>query len=185
MRKTLHGKWRNGLVRAERSGISVRSGTDEASYSTFIAGHREHLQRFGVGGGIDESLLKAIRDLLPQSRKLCFLVAYMDERPIGAIAIAKYGQAGEYLAGHNTDAGRANNAGQLLLWSAMMQLRDEGMSCLDLGGMDEKLTPAGIYRFKQRVGGSSYRLTNEFESGSKSLVNKLIRWRAKRARSKQ
>jgi lipid II:glycine glycyltransferase (peptidoglycan interpeptide bridge formation enzyme) len=185
LRKALHGKWRNGLVRAERSGISVRSGFDEPSCAAFIEGHREHLRRLGGDGGIDENLLRTMQELLPKSRKIYFHVAYMNDQPIGGIAIAKYGQSGEYLAGHNSDAGRTNNAGQLLLWSAMMQLRNEGVSYLDLGGMDEKLTPAGIYRFKQRVGGSSYRLANEFESGSNSLINKLIRWQVARARSKQ
>lgn len=182
LRKNLHGKWRNALVRAERTELDIRIGSDDEAFGAFMDGHHAHLERLGTGAGLDPALLSTLQEMLPANQKLLFLVAYKAGTYLGGAALARYGTTGEYLAGHNAEAGRVDNAGQLLLWSAMLRLKADGYSRFDLGGMDERLTPPGIFQFKQRIGARPYRLANELEGGTQRLVNKLIRWRVERER---
>ena len=182
LRKNLHRKWRNHLSRAERSNLELSVGSDESTFGTFMDGHAAHLARLGPKGGLDPALLNALQERLAPERKLLCFIARKDGAYLGGGAIARFGTTGEYLAGHNTEAGRAEKAGQLLLWSAMLHLKADGYTRLDLGGMDEHLTTPGIFEFKQRIGGRPYRLANELEGGTGRAVNKLIRWRVERER---
>jgi len=185
LRKNLHRKWRNHLSRAERSNLELIVGTGKTIFDAFMEGHAAHLARLGPAGGLDPALLHRLQErLAPEQKLLCFITR-KDGSYLGGAAIARIGATGEYLAGHNTQAGRANKAGQLLLWSAMLRLKADGYTRLDLGGMDEHLTTPGIFEFKQRIGGMPYRLANELEAGATGIVNRLIRWRVRRERARQ
>ncbi|MBT3907004.1 MAG: hypothetical protein HOF30_15135, partial [Rhodospirillaceae bacterium] len=63
-------------------------------------------------------------------------------------------------------------------------LKQQGIRQFDVGGMDEILTPKGIYRFKEGLGGTPYRLAPELELGGDSLRGRLVRWRVNRARAR-
>jgi len=182
LRGAFHGKWRNALVRAERADVTVRCGDGGEVFSAFMGGHRDHLAALGTTGGLDVNFMTALQDELPAARKLLCFTAWSGADYLGGAAIARYGTTGEYLAGHNTDLGRAENAGQLLLWSVLLRLKQDGYLRFDLGGMDERLTPSGIYRFKNRMGGTPYRLAGELEGGADRLINNLIRWRVEHQR---
>jgi len=79
-------------------------------------------------------------------------------------------------------AGRAANAGQLLLWRAVCEMKELGYRWFDLGGMDLYQTPSGIFHFKAGLGGTPYRLVGEFEAHDGRWVSKMIRWRVHRVR---
>jgi lipid II:glycine glycyltransferase (peptidoglycan interpeptide bridge formation enzyme) len=183
LRAGLHGKWRNALTRAEKAGLEVRLGDGDELFERFIVGHRAHIKRLGPEGGLDEWLLRALRKAQPAGKGFLALLAMVDGRAVAGMIFVRFGDTAEYLAGHADDKGRTENAGQLLLWSVMARLKEEGLSRLDLGGMDEKLTPEGIYRFKARVGAQPYRLAGELESRPGSLLGRLIRARVRRARA--
>ena len=184
LRGNLHSKWRNALVRAERAELEVRVGSDLETFEAFLRGHAAHLSRRGPGGGVDMAFLRSLQELLPPGRELLSVTATnKDGCYLGGAVFARYGKTGEYLAGHNTETGREKNAGQLVLWSALRQLKSDGATRLDLGGMDEHLTPVGIFRFKNRMGGKPYRLALEMEGDAPGLINKAIRWRVRRERS--
>jgi lipid II:glycine glycyltransferase (peptidoglycan interpeptide bridge formation enzyme) len=97
--------------------------------------------------------------------------------------IARYGDCAEYLAGTLLDEGRIHNAGQLLLWRAVMEMKGRGLKRFDVGGMDEALTPKGIYDFKSGLGGVPYRHMNELEADDGSMRSRMVRWRVQRARA--
>lgn len=182
LRAALHGKWRNALVRAERAEFEVRVGDGDDLFERFIFGHRAHMKRIGPEGGLDEWLLRGIKSVLPADRPLLVALAMIDGRAAAGMVFVRFGDGAEYLAGHADDKGRAENASQLLLWSAALRLKQLGCRRFDLGGMDEKLTPDGIYRFKARTGAVPYRLTGELENRPKSLLGRLVRRRVMRAR---
>lgn len=184
LRNSLHSKWRNALVRAERAGLELRAGEDEETFSDFLRGHKMHLEEQGAKGGLDTKFLQVLYDALPRSGKLLCFTAWRKGSYLGGVAIARYGSTGEYLAGHYAPAGRKENIGQYLLWMTLKRLKEDGYDRFDLGGMDEKLTPDGIFRFKSRIGGTPYRLANELESEAGGLVNRLVRWRVKKQRSR-
>lgn len=183
LRKGLKQKWRNGLNKAERSGFEVTEGTSPALFNAFLEAHSEFTNTKGLDTGLTPQILKVLNELLPENRKLYALVASFDGKIAGSALIARFGNTGEYLAGNTTDAGRKLNAGQLLLWRAVEALKNEGVGYFDLGGMDDVLTPKGIYRFKEGLGGTPYRLAPEIEFGGDSLRGRLVKWRVNRARA--
>ena len=183
IRVNFHSKWRNALVRAERAELNVRVGSDPEIFETFLRGHAAHLSLRGLGAGVDTAFLRSLQEFLPPERKLLSVTATKDGCYLGGAAFVRYGKTGEYLAGHNTEVGRKENSGQIVLWSALRQLKVEGALRLDLGGMDEHLTPGGIFRFKNRMGGKPYRLACEMEGDAPGLINKAVRWRVRRERS--
>ncbi len=185
LRRTLHGKWRNALSRAERADIQVSEGVGPQLFQFFLKGHKEHLAKLGPHGGLPEIFLNALNNRLSGEDRLETFIACIEERPVGGIIIAKYGKTAEYLAGHNTDEGRVSNVGQLLLWRAVCSFQERGVTCFDLGGMDPVLTPEGIFRFKQRTGAQPYQYINELESGARGLINRLVRRRIMKARGGQ
>ena len=176
LRNNLHGKWRNALSRAERSNIEICISDDKESFQIFLKGHSEHLDKRSKHRGLQVGFLEALQDMLPKDRKLLCVAAYKNGDYLGGALVTRYGQVAEYFAGHNTDIGRPLNAGQLILWSVIMHLKALGMSKFDLGGMDENLSPPGIYRFKNRIGGEPYRLAYEMEGLTTGLMNRIIRW---------
>ncbi len=183
LRQGLKQKWRNGLNKAERSGFEVEEGTDETLFTAFLDAHSEFTDAKGFETGVTPKFLQRLNSVAPDVRKLYTLVVRLNGKVEGSALIARYGDTGEYLAGNTTDIGRSLNAGQLLLWRAVEALKQQGFHYFDLGGMDEILTPAGIYRFKQGLGGRPYRLAPELELGSDSLRGRLVRWWVNRARS--
>ena len=81
--------------------------------------------------------------------------AYSENVAIAGICIALHGKDGTYLLGWNSERGRHLSATYLLLWHAILHLRDQGMTGFDLGGLDEENTP-GISKFKKGIGGEIY-----------------------------
>ena len=174
LRQSLNGKWRNALVRAERSDISIQNGSSPQAFEQFLDGHRRHLNAMGQESGLAPVFLQTLQHGLPAERKLYCFTASLDGDYLGGVAIVRYGDTAEYLAGHNLPDGRSNNAGQLLLWAAIITMKNLFYIRFDLGGMDNVRTPEGVFRFKQRVGGKPYRLPNELEAGS-GPIHGLIR----------
>ena len=125
-----------------------------------------------------------MQNALPNNQKLYTLIAEAENQFVGGMVMSVYDDTAEYLAGHNDTQGRKMNAGQLLLWTAIVEFHRQGLVQFDLGGMDEVLTPSGIFKFKKRVGGKPYRLPNELESSPKTLVGHIVRRQARRAREK-
>jgi len=182
LRKNLNQKWRNCLNKAERLSLEVREGTDQETFAHFLKAHDGFLKAAGFDASLDSKLLACLQDHTPESRKMTALLAFDKGDMVGSVLIAKFGETCEYLAGNSTDHGRKNNVGQLLLWNAIVAMKDQGFKQFDVGGMDEFLTPSGILRFKKGLGGVPYRLANELESINVSWRGKIVRSRVQRAR---
>ncbi|MSO93462.1 MAG: GNAT family N-acetyltransferase [Rhodospirillales bacterium] len=183
IRGRLEQKWRNSLAKAERTGLDVRSGTDDALFRAFLAAHARHLEERKFETTVTVPFLETLQSLLPEDRKLVALVAYREEQPVASVLLASYGGTAEYLAGSVSPEGRPINAGQLLLWRAVQHAKERGFRTFDAGGLDADLTPKGIYHFKTGLGGAPYRLCPEIESADSGLVQRLVRWRVQRARA--
>jgi lipid II:glycine glycyltransferase (peptidoglycan interpeptide bridge formation enzyme) len=175
LRAGLEQKWRNGLNKAERSGAVV----ERSSVADFVAEYREFVAARGFATSVTPELLTALDRNMP-------LLAYRAHResvPLGSALIARYGDCAEYLAGTLLEAGREHNAGQMLLWRAVMEMKGRGLKRFDVGGMDEALTPKGIYDFKSGLGGTPYRHANELEADDGGMRARVVRWRVQRARA--
>lgn len=184
LRKGLRQKWRNGLNRGEREGLDIRRDGAEA-FEAFLAAHDAFLAEAGFAATVTGAFLRSLRERAADIA-LDALVAFKDGRFVGGALIVDYGETAEYLAGNTTEEGRALNAGQVLLWQAAVAAKERGRAWFDLGGLDDVLTPPGIFRFKEGLGGAAYRLSPEREAvpchGIGALTGRLVRARAERAR---
>ncbi len=184
IRAGLHAKWRNALTRAEQTpSITVRIDASNEATRQFVDGYAIHLKAQSYTTSLNPGLILRLQAALPGQDRLLFFTAVIADEVVGAVAVARYGTTAEYLAGFNTRAGRVANIGQLLLWRAITEMKETGVQSFDLGGMDPDLTPPGIYRFKNRVGGTPYRLASEIEADNGGLVARIVRWRVARARA--
>ena len=129
---------------------------------------------------VTSKFLEAFQDLADDKHKLWSFTATHGEQPLGGIALARYGSVCEYLVGAVNDEGKRLGAGQLLLWSAVMNAKDSGYQWFDLGGMDPEGTPKGILHFKSGLSSKSYELVGDFEAFSPGLINRAIRWKLER-----
>jgi hypothetical protein len=181
LRAGLAQKWRNCLNKAERLGVEVRSGGD--LLAPFLEQYRLMLQSYGFQTTVTPQLLKDLYEASPVGGKPEVFMAYLDNAPLAFVFVAVYGGDCEYLAGGTTQEGRRINAGQKTLFHSALSMKEKGFQRFDLGGMDEDLTPSGIYHFKNGLGGAPYRLGNELESTGGGLLARLVRWRVGRARA--
>jgi len=67
-----------------------------------------------------------------------------------------HGRRATYHVGWTSEAGRDNAAHNLILWTAMKELKARGVATLDLGGVNTQ-SGAGIARFKLETGGAVLR----------------------------
>lgn len=182
LRSRLQQKWRNCLNKAERQDIIVQAGSGADHFGEVIDEYRRMLQNKGFSSVVTPELLIQLQHRLPQDRKLWALVARQDNKFLGGVLIARYGKTCEYLVGAVNDSGKAINAGQLLLWQAICQMKELGLRWFDVGGTDPLRTPRGILHFKKGIGGEPYELGRELEAFEAGLVTSAIRWRVKRER---
>jgi len=80
-----------------------------------------------------------------------FLVQALDHgNVIAASLYMRHGNSATYSLSWTTNHGRERNATHFLIWEGITQLKEAGVSWLDLGGMDARAT--GIAHFKLCVG---------------------------------
>jgi len=154
LRQALEGKWRNRLVKAEASDMLVRTGADRAICAELL--ERERWQRarrnfYGLPTAFVDAYLDAHDRQSPG-----FLVASAHAAPdapaMAAMLFLRHGRLASYYIGWADEAGRKCNAHNRLLWQAMGDLRQQGVTDLDLGGINTHDLP-GISRFKLGTGG--------------------------------
>jgi hypothetical protein len=179
LRARLDQKWRNGLNKAERLGVTVQDGVEQ--FPVVVAEHAAMLRARGYETTVSPELLERLQRLLPPGRRLWALRASLGDASLGGVLVARYGDVAEYLVGAVGEEGRRMNVGNLLLWAALCRMKALGCRWFDLGGMDAERTPAGILHFKAGLGGSEYRLAGEFESEGGDWLSQAVRWRVNRA----
>jgi len=182
LRGNLEQKWRNCLNKAERLELMCEFGTNDHIYREVLDEYDEMLRERDLKVSAPPHLLNQLQSYLTEDRKLWGLIARQGGKRLGGVLIARYGNTCEYLAGALNEAGKKVNAGNLLLWRAISQMKDLGYKWFDLGGMHPVSTPKGIFHFKNGVGALPYELFGELESYHDGLLNRLIRWRIRRER---
>ncbi|OGU71226.1 MAG: hypothetical protein A3G43_12900 [Ignavibacteria bacterium RIFCSPLOWO2_12_FULL_56_21] len=182
LRQQLQQKWRNCLNKAERLGLAVESGSEDNLLRLFLDEYRQMIGERTLRTSVTPDLLSQLHALLPVERKPWVFATGQQGKTLGAVLIAKYGDTTEYLAGAINEDGRRVNAGQLLLWRAVCEMKRQGYRWFDLGGMDPKITPSGIYHFKAGLGGVPHRLVGEVAADDGGWISKVINLRIRRAR---
>jgi hypothetical protein len=147
LRANLRGNWRNALNQAETSPPKVRLDQRGRDIDLFIAEYLKD-RRAQKYSGPSSPLVRAIAEAFGKD---IFLVQALDHGDVIAASLfLRHGNSATYYLSWTTNHGRERNAAHFLMWEGITQLKEAGVSWLDLGGMDARAP--GIARFKLGVG---------------------------------
>ena len=154
LRQALDGKWRNRLVKAEASDMRVRIGPDRRLCAELL--ERERWQRakrnfYGLPTAFVDAYLDAHDEKSP-GFWVASAHASEDSPAMASMLFLRHGRLASYYIGWADEAGRKLNAHNRLLWQLMVTLQQQGVTDLDLGGINTHDLP-GISRFKLGTGG--------------------------------
>lgn len=153
LRADLDGKWRNALVKAEKSGLEAEFGTSLAHFDRFLAIYNEMWasKRFATGVRLDS--IRALQASASEGRKLWVWILKDEGKDIGAACFAPIGDTMLYFLGATSPSGRKNtNPGYLLQWLSIQKAVASGFRWYDFGGLNE-LPNSNVDLFKVRTGG--------------------------------
>lgn len=159
LRAQLAGRWRNMLVAAQRLGAGIETLDDEASFEALLKRCQEMMQARQQNFPADT--YRALRRQMPAAQMRGLLLAIRSEGDmVAAVWIVPHGSTATYLLGWSDARGRKIHAHHLLLWEAMLRMKQLGVAFFDAGGVDSEGTQ-GIAAFKLGLGGTRYRLVGE------------------------
>ncbi|MEL6570408.1 MAG: GNAT family N-acetyltransferase [Pseudomonadota bacterium] len=148
-------KWRNALRKAEYAGLTLSvEGFHRASHKWILDADLRQQSRKGI---------RALPPALTQSYAVMnhdatLVVTAMDrDTPVAAMIFLRHGPSATYHVGWTSVAGRAANAHNLCLSTAMGVLADAQVETVDLGVIDTE-NAAGLARFKLGSGAKPQRL---------------------------
>lgn len=175
LRARLDGKWRNTLKTAEKSALLLETasradGTWNAdAFAALMAEHNSHRLERGFRGP-DAALYSAYVDAVgatPQAGEDALLLwahagLHLGRvRPIAGILVLRHGNDATYAMGWSNAAGRLVRAHYRLLWRAVAELKQRGVTRFDLGGVDTE-RGAGVARFKLGLNGDVFTLAGSY-----------------------
>ncbi len=173
LRMALDKKWRNSMAHAQKSGVRYTIGSDAKALQGLLNDYRALLKRKEFSS-VTPEFIEKFQELLPPEETMLVLSARLGDESLGSILIARYGDIAEYLIGAVGPQGRIVNAGQYLLWNAILEMKQRGIKKFDVGGAHPQQTPPGIYHFKQGMGGVPYQLVGEFDA-ARGVVARMLR----------
>lgn len=146
LRAGLRGKWRNRLNAAERAHLRV---VPERKIDWILAADAAQQDRRGYRA-LPAAFTQAWARLAPQEL-LALRVETEDGVRLAGGIFLRHGAGASYHIGWTGEQGRGCGAHNLMLWQAVLRLRGQGVSQLDLGAVDSE-DGAGRMRFKLGTG---------------------------------
>ncbi|SFC84338.1 GNAT family N-acetyltransferase [Tropicimonas isoalkanivorans] len=149
LRARMSGKWRNRLKRAEQAeleGLEIRDAPMPPKQDHWLL-RKEVIQSRARGyRSVPPEFTRAwVAAGGPGSARL--FTAWKGGLPAAAMLFLVHSPGASYHVGWTGPAGRETAAHNLLLWRAMLWLRDRGVKQLDLDVLDTAAAP-GLVRFK-------------------------------------
>jgi hypothetical protein len=160
LRAGLHGKWRNMLVGAERAGLGVEAASDGRTLD-WLVDRAEAFRRRAGFVGLPGDLVRAIARAQPDRQDVLVLTAEARRERLAGVLFFVHGRTATYTLAWTGPEGRRLRAHNLLLWRAVLALRERGVDWLDLGGVNAAAAP-GVARFKLGLGGRLHTLAGTF-----------------------
>jgi hypothetical protein len=154
LRKGLDQKWRNCLNRAEKNGLQIVEGFDDATLALFLKMHTEMLTRKRLAEPGDIRTLREMQATLPERYKMNVIVILDQGEPSAGAIISAIGRRGIYLFGATADSGMKNKASYLAQWRAIQWLKEMNCAEYDLNGVNAESNP-GVYAFKTGLCGKN------------------------------
>lgn len=159
LRAAMGQSWRNKLSKAERSDLVVqKGGTKAAQYRWLLEAEAQQRQKRGYRA-MPVEMTERWQDAKAEGASgdkaagIAVFRADLKRDAAAGMLFLVHGRRATYHVGWTSDEGRANAAHNLILWTAVKELKARGVDLLDLGGVNTQ-SGAGIARFKLETGGS-------------------------------
>ena len=164
--KRMSSTWRRYINKAQREGVTIRTGTieDIPDFFRFMQ-YTEERQEFVVRP------LEYYRSAYAQLHGAGIaelFIAEVDGIPASAVFACKLGKRAWYLYGGSLEPGLKAHAPYLLQWHTMQWARDAGCETYDMWGApddpaDKDDPLAGVYYFKRGFGGRHVRTLGAYD----------------------
>lgn len=149
LRGDMHGKWRNRLSFANRSGLDTRLDIGRRCNPNWLLDADRHQQKVKRYRSLPSSFTKSWQAADPKN--ILMISARREGRNVAAMLFLRHGNAATYHVGWTSDEGRRTSAHHLTLYRAAEWLCANGVHDLDLGLVNTVDTP-GLARFKLGTG---------------------------------
>jgi len=159
LRAGLKQKWRNALNKAEKSDLSVEWDLERKYLPWLLKVYGLDKRQRGYPGP-QPSLIEKISERAG-SNNVIIGRARLDNEAVASILVLKHGRSATYQIGWTNEKGRAHSANHLLLWEALNVLKDNGVTELDLGGINDD-SAKGVKKFKEGLGGNTVTLVGHY-----------------------
>ncbi len=162
LRQALESKWRNRLTRAENANTQRVQVQPNLEHALALLVQERSLREARQFHGLPERFVPAYIEAHAQPAQ-AFTVSSVQQggELLAGMLFLLHGRVATYHMGWSSDAGRADNLHNLLLWKGLCQLKAQGISHLDLGGVNTHDLP-GISRFKLGTGGQALTLAGTY-----------------------
>ncbi|MFY8093722.1 MAG: lipid II:glycine glycyltransferase FemX [Niveispirillum sp.] len=161
LRAGLAQKWRNALNQAERAGLRIEIDHDGKAQLTWLLEQYQRDKAEKRYRGPSAKLVIRMRTGMYKEGDILLMRAVKDGVPVAGILVLGHGKAATYQIGWSDAAGRAARAHNLLLWRAMLELKQQSREWFDLGGILPD-TAQGVTAFKRGMGGEEVELLGAF-----------------------
>jgi len=170
--KSMEGRARTSVRKAEASGLIVRRSTDPAEWRSYYEMHLETYRRTGAEHHSSAYFQTIWEKLIPTSRAYV-LFAESDGELIAAVNVGVYKRGCVYWTGCSRGDARESNATSLLLWTAIKNLANEDFAdWFDAGEAFPNIHTGKLHQlseFKKSFGGILY----PFFRGRQDVPNKI------------
>jgi hypothetical protein len=178
LREGLRPHWRRELKLAERNGLQIIEGTDDALFATFITIYRQMVARKGFVTSTDVEEFRAIQRRLPAAFKMRIMLARSGDEVCAGLVCSVIGDTAIYLLGASGNMERQSRASYLLHWKLIEWLKTNGVAVYDLHGVNPVTNP-GTYRFKKDLGGRDGKevgFLGRFDAYANGLTHSCLEW---------
>ncbi len=155
LRSEMHSKTRYNIGLAERHGVRVRFGRDQAAVAAFLSLVRETAERQRISvypASYYETMVATLGESIDVA------IAEHGGQPLSAALLVRYGSTYTYVHGASTNRHRELMAPHLMQWESIRRGRSLGCATYDFFGIAPEGSGddhpwAGITRFKLGFGG--------------------------------
>lgn len=151
LREQLKKRWRGSLKKAEESNLEIEFDYGGIHFPWLMKLYALDRAEKGYDGP-NIKLLHALAKIMNKNRMVLIGLAVLKGKAVAGILIFLHGHGATYQIGVTDVAGRQNNAHHLLLWCAIKELKNMGITHFDLGGINDD-TAKGVKTFKEGMGG--------------------------------
>jgi hypothetical protein len=173
LRRNFDKKWRNCLSKAERSDLTVTTGTGLDLFDQFCGVYRQLLARKKFDPSADIDRHRRIQESLPEALKMRIVIVSHEGRPCAGAIYSALGDTAVYLFGATDETGMKLSASYLVQWEVLRALKAGDVRRYDLNGIDPENNP-GPYHFKLGLAGktgAAVTFAGQFQAVAPSIGN--------------